>query len=99
MALRLMILQMPETALSNTKINLLVSESPSICSSAAIRMTNPALSGDRKYPHIYYFDRPDCGSELWGFPLIWTVPYEGGDPGLVRSIFTFVNEGGNIVAR
>ncbi|KAK0761713.1 hypothetical protein N5P37_005696 [Trichoderma harzianum] len=55
--------------------------------------------GDRKYPHIYYFDRPDCGSELWGFPLIWTVPYGGGDPGLVRSIFTFVNEGENIVAR
>ncbi|TFB00276.1 hypothetical protein CCMA1212_007708 [Trichoderma ghanense] len=55
--------------------------------------------GARKYPHIYYFDRPDCGTELWGFPLMWTVPYTGGDPLLSRAIFTFVEEGDELVAR
>ncbi|KAL7792029.1 hypothetical protein V8C37DRAFT_135399 [Trichoderma ceciliae] len=55
--------------------------------------------GARKYPHQYYFDRPDCGSVLMGFPLIWTVSYSGGDPGLVRSIFTFVQDGKELVAR
>ncbi|OTA04340.1 SSCRP protein [Trichoderma parareesei] len=55
--------------------------------------------GARKYPHIYHFNRPDCGSELWGYPLLWTFPYNGGDPLLSRAIFTFVQEGGELVAR
>ncbi|KAL6872833.1 hypothetical protein J3F83DRAFT_587072 [Trichoderma novae-zelandiae] len=55
--------------------------------------------GARLYPHVYYFDRKDCGSPLWGFPLMWTVPYNGGDPLLSRAIFTFVEEGGELVAR
>ncbi|EHK18016.1 uncharacterized protein TRIVIDRAFT_45019 [Trichoderma virens Gv29-8] len=55
--------------------------------------------GERKYPHVYHFDRSDCGSPLWGFPLIWTIPYSGGDPGLARATFTFVEEGDELVAR
>ncbi|KAL7932981.1 hypothetical protein V8C35DRAFT_328188 [Trichoderma chlorosporum] len=55
--------------------------------------------GDRRYPHVYHFNRPDCGGELWGFPLLNTITYEGGSPGLVRAIFTFVNQGGTTVAR
>ncbi|KAL7911692.1 hypothetical protein GGI35DRAFT_296310 [Trichoderma velutinum] len=56
--------------------------------------------GDRKYPHRYYFnDRPDCPGDLWGFPLSWTVPYMGGDPGLSRAIFTFEHVGTTLVAR
>ncbi|KAL7942610.1 hypothetical protein V8C42DRAFT_354735 [Trichoderma barbatum] len=55
--------------------------------------------GTNKYPHIYHFDRPECGKELWGFPLSWTVPYTGGDPLLSRAIFTFVMDGRDLVAR
>ncbi|PTB66769.1 hypothetical protein BBK36DRAFT_1158729 [Trichoderma citrinoviride] len=55
--------------------------------------------GARKYPHRYHFNRPDCGSQLWGFPLSWTVPYTGGDPMLSRAIFTFVQDGNELVAR
>ncbi|KAL6886243.1 hypothetical protein HDV57DRAFT_515405 [Trichoderma longibrachiatum] len=55
--------------------------------------------GARKYPHIYHFNRTDCGSPLWGFPLMQTIPYSGGDPRLVRALFTLVQEGDELVAR
>ncbi|KAL7953227.1 hypothetical protein V8C34DRAFT_297569 [Trichoderma compactum] len=59
--------------------------------------TNPI--GDRKYPHVYYFNRPECGSTLYGFPLSWTIPYTGGSPGLVRAIFTYEYVGTTLAAR
>ncbi|KAK0761396.1 hypothetical protein N5P37_006346 [Trichoderma harzianum] len=55
--------------------------------------------GARKYPHRYYFDRPDCPGDLYGFPLSWTIAYTGGDPGLVRGIFTFQKVGNTWQAR
>ncbi|KAK4085025.1 uncharacterized protein Triagg1_15 [Trichoderma aggressivum f. europaeum] len=65
---------------------------------AAIKHKNSPI-GARLYPHRYYFDRPDCPGDLWGFPLSWTIEYTGGDPGLVRGIFTFTEVGGVLEAR